>query len=451
MIGGIRNGREMERWVPGGPAAMDVAFPLVPIGDLLHPRREVVSDAQFADFQPITIHFDGSVDPRDRTEPFKGSMFAAYPGDVVFSKIDVRNGAIAIIPPKFGKVVVTNEYPIHVPDTKQVDPRYLALLLRSPNFLHLLKSAASGTSGRKRVDADNFGELEIPLPDLSEQTALLDAYEKGIMLAVTVEAEAQQAESNSIRAFEAELGLTPPANLPRKLLQIARFSEIERWSHEGILDRRLLAAAGNGKERFPIATLGDVIADLENGWSPQCLDRAVEAEEWGVLKLGAVSFGEYNERENKALPPHLKPQPELEIKEGNILISRANVLRLVGACAIVRKTRSNLMLCDKIFRVVFLKDSPIAPEFLVEVMKLPSVRQHIEAAATGTYPTMKNISKSSLLELTFAVPQGPDGLKIQRELVSKLQDVRNSIALRLKEAAMLRSAAWSNFLNAVFH
>lgn len=451
MIGRIRYWREMERWVPGGPAAMDVAFPLVPMGDLLRQRREVVSDAQFAGCLPITIHFDGSIDPRDRTEPFKGSMFAAYPGDVVFSKIDVRNGAITIVPPKFSKVVVTSEYPIHVPDTKQVDPRYLALLLRSPDFLHLLKCAASGTSGRKRVDADNFGELEIPLPDPPEQTALLDAYEKELTAAVAVESEARQAESNSIRAFEAELGLTPPPNLPRKLLQIARFAEIERWSHEGILDRRLLAAAGNGKERFPIVTLGDVIADLENGWSPQCLDRPVEADEWGVLKLGAVSFGEYDERENKALPAHLKPEPELEVKEGNILISRANVLRLVGACAIVRKTRPNLMLCDKIFRVVFLKDSPIDPDFLVEVMKLPSVRQQIEAAATGTSPTMKNISKPSLLDLTFAVPQGLDGLKIQRKLVSKLRAERESSAGRRKEAGALRAAAWSNFLNAVFH
>src|SRR5437868_5741105 len=238
MIGRIRYWRDLERWVPGGPAAMDDAFPLVPIGDLLRPRREAVPGSQFSDCQPITIHFDGSIDQRERTAPFKSSMFAAYTGDVVFSKIDVRNGAIAIVPPQFNKVVVTSEYPIYVPDTKQVDPRYLALLLHSPNFLHLLKSTASGTSGRKRVDADNFGEIEIPLPDLPEQTALLDDYEKELKSAVVIENEGKHAELESVREFEAALGLTPPANLPRKLLQVAKFSEIERWSHEGILDRR---------------------------------------------------------------------------------------------------------------------------------------------------------------------------------------------------------------------
>src|SRR5689334_2335204 len=118
MIGRIRYWRDLERWVPGGPASMDTSFPLVPVGDLLHPRRERVLGSQFGNYQPITIHFDGTVDPRDRGAPFLGAMFAAYPGDVIFSKIDVRNGAITIVPPQFNKVVVTSEYPVHIPDTK---------------------------------------------------------------------------------------------------------------------------------------------------------------------------------------------------------------------------------------------------------------------------------------------------------------------------------------------
>lgn len=451
MIGCVRKWSELDRWVPGGPTAIDVAFPLVPIGDLLRPRREALSPSHFADSQPVTIHFDGSIEPRNRTEPFKGPMFAAYPGDVVFSKIDVRNGAITIIPPDFGKVVVTSEYPIHVPDNEQVDSRYLALLLRSPNFLRLLKIAASGTSGRKRVDAETFRQLEIPLPDLPEQTVLLDTYTRELNSATAIEAEARDMELESIREFEAALGLTIPPNLPRHVFQVARFAEIDRWSHEGILDRRILAGSGKEIERYPLVTLGDVVADLENGWSPQCLGRAAADGEWGVLKLGAVSFGEYDDGQNKALPNHLKPQPDIEVREGDILISRANVLRLVGACAIVRATRSKLMLCDKIFRVVFLKQSPIDPSFLVEVMKLPSVRQQIEAAATGTSPTMKNISKPSLLDLTFALPQGSDGLNTQRQLVSKLRDARDASSAKRQEAAMMRAGALSNFLTAIFH
>jgi type I restriction enzyme S subunit len=40
-------------------------------------------------------------------------------------------------------------------------------------------------------------------------------------------------------------------------------------------------------------------------------------------------------------------------------MSRANTLDLVGACAIVKETRPNLMLSDKIFRFNFKKDAAI--------------------------------------------------------------------------------------------
>jgi len=77
MIARITSWKELERWIPGGGAAWEAAFPLVPIGDVMRLRRQVVSPQQFADYQPITIHFDGSIDLRDRTQPYQGAMFGA--------------------------------------------------------------------------------------------------------------------------------------------------------------------------------------------------------------------------------------------------------------------------------------------------------------------------------------------------------------------------------------
>ncbi len=196
--------------------------------------------------------------------------------------------------------------------------------------------------------------------------------------------------------------------------------------------------------------LGEVITDLRNGWSPQCLERPATEDEWGVLKVGAVSYGWFDDRQNKALPPTLQPKPSLEVKPGEVIISRANILRLVGACAIVRETRPCLLLCDKLFRVEFLKDSPMLPDFLAEVLKTHSVRQQIEAGAIGTSPTMKNISKSALLELTFSVPTGPDGLKIQERMISNLEAARLDVRDLRAQAAKARTAAWGEFLAAIF-
>ena len=47
-----------------------------------------------------------------------------------------------------------------------------------------------------------------------------------------------------------------------------------------------------------------------------CFDTlAVHASsEWGVLKVSAVTWGEYRPLENKQLPDHLEPKAEYEVK-----------------------------------------------------------------------------------------------------------------------------------------
>ena len=57
----------------------------------------------------LTNRFDGSVEPRApvRLGYVKGRPFRVHPGDVVFSKIDVRNGAIGLAPDGFESICVT--------------------------------------------------------------------------------------------------------------------------------------------------------------------------------------------------------------------------------------------------------------------------------------------------------------------------------------------------------
>jgi type I restriction enzyme S subunit len=95
----------------------------------------------------------------------------------------------------------------------------------------------------------------------------------------------------------------------------------------------------------------------------------------------------------------LTPIPAFEVKTGDFLMNRANNLELVGSCTIVDETPPHLMLCDKLFRFIFRDDSPIEIRFLDQVLKSPQLREQIERSASGTSPTMKNISKSKVLAL----------------------------------------------------
>lgn len=162
--------------------------------------------------------------------------------------------------------------------------------------------------------------------------------------------------------------------------------------------------------------LSDYVAHIENGKSPATDGRRASPDEWGVLKVGAVSFGVFDDRENKALPLSFVVPPHLEVRPGDFIMSRANTTELVGACALVRETRPKLILSDKTFRFVFRKSPIILPEYLEQVLKSAPLREQIEHGASGTSPTMKNISKEKVLALRLP----PLELPVQRRIVLEL-------------------------------
>jgi type I restriction enzyme, S subunit len=399
------------------------------------------------------ITFGGELHVRSEAakKGYKGPLFYAHPGDLVISKIRVAQGSLCLVPDDVTYLAVSAEYPVYSVDTTRMRAQFIRLVICSSAFQQRVSRLRSGNTTKARIRPAEFEALRVPVPTLPKQDALIASYMAALNQAAQLEQDGETAERTGLHTFETALGVAPPPPLPDLPLFVARFKDIERWSHEGILDKSVMSSADNSAERFPQVALRDVVADLVNGWSPKCLTRSAKHKEWGVLKLGAVSFGEYDELQNKALPAHLKPKPELEVNQGDVLISRANVIRLVGACALVRETRLRLMLCDKIFRVVFQESSPIDPEFLGELIKLPTVRQQIEAAATGTSPTMKNISKPALLALTFPLPQGPDGIKTQQKLIAVLRLARESAASCRLEAKRLRAEAWATFESTLFN
>lgn len=393
------------------------------------------------------VTFGGELFLRGEKEKrgYKGPLFEALPGDLIISKIRVGQGSFCVIGDDLDHVAVSPEYPIYTPDPAKVDRDYLALVLRTPEFMAELTGKASGNTTKRRIRPEFFESRRIPLPPLPEQQAIVAAWRAALDKAASLEQEAAEAETKAAEAFETALGFAPPSPLPDRPIFVANFKDIDRWSHEGIL-RRLVDGGTAHTSPFSMVQLGDVIGDLENGWSPNCLSRPAEPGEWGVLKLGAVSFGTFDENENKALPKHLKPRPHLEVKSGQILISRANVTRLVGATTMINETRDKLMLCDKIFRVVPLDPAPVDPMFLTEVLRISDLRRQIESNVTGTSPTMKNISKPALLGLTFPLPPVPE----QQKMVQALGDARTTATSLRTDAARIRAQAWTDFEAAVY-
>jgi type I restriction enzyme, S subunit len=160
---------------------------------------------------------------------------------------------------------------------------------------------------------------------------------------------------------------------------------------------------GDVPAHWEVKRLRRGITRIEQGWSPECDAEIADEGAWGVLKTGCTNHGRFEPSENKALPPHLEPRPELEVQEGDLLMSRASGSpSLVGSCALVGRVRPRLMLSDKIFRL-HLADS-LSPAFAAWALGSLSLRHQIQRSISGADGLANNLPQSSLLGFTLAVP-----------------------------------------------
>lgn len=167
--------------------------------------------------------------------------------------------------------------------------------------------------------------------------------------------------------------------------------------------------------------LNQFILNIDSGWSPVCKAVQASRNEWGVLKLSAITSGSYIATENKALLEDTTPKPNLEVRKGDLLFVRKNTLELVGTCAYVFETPSQLMLPDTIFRFVLKEDCKLNKIFLWQLLNYSKVKKQIQRSAGGTAGSMPNISKSKMLNFEVIYPN------------AELQDKFSEIVLHIEQ------------------
>lgn len=163
--------------------------------------------------------------------------------------------------------------------------------------------------------------------------------------------------------------------------------------------------------------MNELVAASEAGWSPSCPETPRQSGRWGVLKVSAVSWGEFDPEANKELPPELAPRPEYEVQDGDFLLSRANTAELVARSVVVRTTPPRLMLSDKIIRLKF--PEAVNRNFVNLCNNSAAARCHYIAKASGTSSSMKNVSRDVVLALPIPLPP----IREQARIVARVDEL----------------------------
>jgi type I restriction enzyme S subunit len=287
--------------------------------------------------------------------------------DVLFNITGASIGRVTTAPPEMEGARV-NQHVCIIRPTEVLVPKFLSYFLATPEQQALIKSNQVGGT-RQAITKAMLLNWQIPLPSGYEQRLIVELLDQ----AYTVRRQRLEADTLWLRILPA-------------------------------LFHRIFGDPTRNEGAWPVEPLGRSLAAIESGWSPICESRPAQNEEWGVLKLGAVTTNHYLDSENKALPAVLTPEPRLEVKKGDLLFSRKNTIELVGACAFVFETQPRMLLPDLIFRLRLRDDSQLHPLFLWGLLTNSGMRSAIQALAGGSAGSMPNISKGRLEGLMIQKP-----------------------------------------------
>ncbi len=186
-------------------------------------------------------------------------------------------------------------------------------------------------------------------------------------------------------------------------------------------------------------TVGDVVLRIEAGKSPKTLERPPGADEPGVLKVSAVSWGRFDPDAAKAVSDTTVLNLAHSVKSGDVLISRANTLDLVGAVAMAEASYSNRYLSDKILRLVLNLDA-VVPEFLLYAMRSERARRHLRRNASGASDSMRNIGQPAILRTPIPLPSLAEQRLIAASIRTQLElteSIRQGLAQQLADVDRL--------------
>lgn len=304
-------------------------------------------------------------------------------GDVLVSTVRPNLNGVALVPEELDGATASTGFCVLRPRKDFLNGTYLFHWVKSPTFISDMVKKATGAN-YPAVSDRIISESQILLPPLEEQRRIAEVLDRAEELRSKRREASAQLDTLTQAIFLEMFG--DPVSNPK------------------------------GWKRLSFAEL---LTNIDSGWSPICLDHPVSGEEWGVLKLGAVTWCKYNPTENKALPPSVEPDPDLEVKSGDLLFTRKNTYELVAACALVRETPPRLMMSDLIFRFRLRADSSVNPCFLHQLLIYPTKRRDIQKLAGGSASSMPNISKAKLQTTLIEVPP----LNLQQEFAQRIEAV----------------------------
>ena len=251
----------------------------------------------------------------------------------------------------------------------------------------------------KHLSAKELNKLQLSVPDLSEQNRV--------------------------------------AKILSRLEKVIDLRRQELQKLDNLIKARFVELFGNlikNEKHWETFKLGECLKRIDNGKSFTCDVQARTGECPAILKLSAVTYGDYRPEENKALLDEKQFVESTEVHSGDLLFTRKNTPELVGMAAYVYNTPNHLMMPDLIFRLV--PNERMTAIFLWQLINNREFRPVIQSIAGGSAKSMSNISKERLNNISVICPPINEQIRLN-EMINQVNKSKVEVQKALDETQKL--------------
>lgn len=427
--------KDLARWDVAYFRRIQWSWPehiLCPLGQsLVRKTCEVEAQADKTGVPIIEkISFGGDVSLADvatRTK-YKGRLFWAEAGELIYSKIRVKQGSLAIVPPSMPRLAVSAEYPVYSIKSAAAIADYLTLVLKSQTFQKYLEGLSHGGSTKTRLHPTEFERLTVPLPALSIQRAIVDRWQKAQAAIAKAQASADALEAAIGREILNRLGIqAAAADMLPKVFAVC-WNDLERWSVD-YLRRNLASGRQLAQAKYRLAALGD-IARVSYGLQ-KCPGNRPGAHARPYLRVANVQAGRLDLGEIKYIEVPDSEMEAFRLKAGDLLVCEGNSADLVGRPAIWNDEIPDCVHQNHVLKVRMTGDAAL-PHYVLEYMHTSPARNYFRSRAKQT-TNLASINSNDLRGLPLPLPP----LKVQRGIVEMVAQRRAEVARERQAAAKL--------------
>lgn len=344
----------------------------LPLEQLMATHRATINPSAYPDevFELFSIPaYDNRTPEMLHGSQIGSAKKAVQRGDVLLSRIVPHLRRAWVVPKSTGKRQIASAEWI-VFRGAQFNPSYLRHFLMSDLFHVQFMNTVAGVGGSLlRARPVFVGKIEIPLPPLPEQKRIAGILDK----------------ADDIRRKRIAMA---------SALDNLRLSQFDEWFSPWF-------ESAAEQDYVPVSHF---VSRFEGGLNIATPEKPTPETRHFILKVSAVTWGDYRPEESKPLPPDYDPPEAHFVRKGDLLFSRANTTELVGATVFVFETPSDRILPDKIWRFVWKNRDAVEPLFVWALFNHPRIRYEIGRRATGTSGSMKNISIKKVMAITVPWP-----------------------------------------------